>query len=94
MALTPMLTEFKNSLRNELRNDFKEFLQEIGVVPGTSKWPDKISLKETASRLGVKIDTLRKTWRKRGLIKLGRDKDGLIFCGRSLAKHINNINKK
>ena len=88
--LNAQLQEFQKSLLGKI----EQLLEEKGVIPpGSENFPAKMSTKMVAERKGVTSFTVLKNRHKWGLRKIGQNKDGLVFCGASVAKHINSQNK-
>jgi hypothetical protein len=88
--LSPQLIELKQMLFREL----EALLEERGVVyHGNDTYPPTMPAQMVADRMGIKKDTVRQVWRKKGLKVVGRNKDGLVFCGASVARAIENQNR-
>lgn len=71
-----------------------EALEERGFIqPDESGYPAQMPASMVCDRLGISKQTLKATWRSKGLKVLGRNKFGNIYCGVSVAKYVNNQNK-
>ena len=88
--LTPQLQE----LRVLIRSDLKTLLEDQALVaPGEDSLPDPVPIKHLAERWGCKRLSIAQTWRKKGLVKRGQNKDGLLFSRGSVLKYEREQNK-
>lgn len=88
--LTPQLQE----LRAIIFNDLKTLLEDQALIaPGEDSLPDPVSIKDLAERWQCKRLSITQTWSKKGLVKQGQNKDGLLFTRRSVLEFERKQNK-
>ena len=88
--LTPQLQE----LRAILYNDLKRLLEDQALIaPGEESLPDPVPIKHLAERWECKRLSIAQTWRKKGLVKRGQNKDGLLFSRGSVLEFEREQNK-
>ena len=88
--LAPQLQE----LRAILYNDLKRLLEDQALIaPGEDFLSDPVSIKDLAERWKCKRLSITNTWRKKGLVKQGQNKDGLLFSRGSVLEFERKQNK-
>ena len=87
--LTPQLEE----LKLEVLRGVEAVLAARGCIPlGSEGFPQKMTTRMVATRLGMAPQTVTCNWRKWGLRKIGRGANGFIFEGYSVSKYIERVN--
>ena len=88
--LSPQLQE----LRAILLNDLKKLLEDQALIaPGEDSLPDPVPIKYLAERWKCKRLSIAQSWRKKGLVKLGQNRDGLLFTRGSVLDYEREQNK-
>ena len=60
--------------------------------PVAESYPDAMPIKMAAKRLKISVWALREKRHEMGLRELPRNKDGIVFCGASVAEWVNRKN--